>query len=397
MSSVKRRDNKNRVLNRGESQRQDGRYTYKYTDTFGKAKYVYAWKLLPTDKTPAGKREDLSLREKERIIQRDLFDGIDTKGSKMTLCQLYAKKNAQRPNVKKSTQQGRKYLMDVLEQDKLGARSIDSIKPSDAKEWAVRMKAKGLSYKTINNYKRSLKASFYMAIEDDYVRKNPFDFPLSEVIEDDSKPKIALIEEQEASLLDFMKQDKVYSKYYDDVLILLKTGLRISELCGLTRSDLDFKNHTIRINHQLLKDKDGFYIAEPKTKSGVRNVPMSEETEKAFQRVLKRKQKPKLKEIDGYRNFLFISPNGYPMQEGSYKSALNGVVKKYNKSHKKTPLPKITPHSLRHTFCTQLSQKNMNPKNLQYIMGHASITITLDLYAHASEAGANKEMRSLIA
>ena len=64
------------------------------TDELGKPKYAYAWKLLPTDKTPAGKREDLSLREKERIIQRDLIDGIDTKGSKMTLCQLYAKKNA---------------------------------------------------------------------------------------------------------------------------------------------------------------------------------------------------------------------------------------------------------------------------------------------------------------
>jgi hypothetical protein len=379
MSSAKRRDNKNRILNRGESQRQDGRYTYKYVDAQGETKYVYAWKLLPTDKTPAGKREDLSLREKERIIQRDLFDDIDTKGSKMTLCQLYAKKNAQRPNVKKSTQQGRKYLMEVLKQDKLGARSIDSIKPSDAKEWAVRMKENGFSYKTINNYKRSLKASFHMAIEDD------------------SKPKVALSEEQEARLLDFMEQDRNYQKYHDDVLILLKTGLRISELCGLTRSDIDFKNHAIRINHQLLKDKDGFYIAEPKTKSGFRNVPMSEETEKAFQRVLKRKQKPTLKEIDGYRNFLFLSPNGYPMQEGCYKSVLNGVVKKYNKSHEKTPLPRITPHSLRHTFCTQLAQKNMNPKNLQYIMGHASITITLDLYAHASEAGANREMRSLIA
>ena len=86
-----------------------------------------------------------------------------------------------------------------------------------------------------------------------------------------------------------------------------------------------------------------------------------------------------------------------PMQESNYKSVLNGVVKKYNKSHEKTPLPRITPHSLRHTFCTQLAQKNMNPKNLQYIMGHASITITLDLYAHASEAGANREMRSLVA
>lgn len=136
-----------------------------------KTEYVYAWKLLPTDRTPKGKREDLSLREKERNIQKDLYDGIDTKGSKMTLCQLYAKKNAQRPNVKKNTLNGRKYLMQALEDDLLGSMSIDRIKPSDAKEWAIRMKEKGFSFKTISNYKRSLKASFYMAIQDDCVRK----------------------------------------------------------------------------------------------------------------------------------------------------------------------------------------------------------------------------------
>ena len=164
----------------------------------------------------------------------------------------------------------------------------------------------------------------------------------------------------------------------------------------MTKKDLDFEQHAISITHQLLKDKDGYYINEPKTKSGIRNVPMSDETEKAFQRVLKQKQKAKLKEVDGYRHFLFLSPNGYPMQESSYKFVLRNAVKKYNKEHD-VALPNITPHTLRHTFCTRLAQKNMNPKNLQYIMGHSSITITLDLYAHASETGANKEMRSIIA
>lgn len=72
------------------------------------------------------------------------------------------------------------------------------------------------------------------------------------------------------------------------------------------------------------------------------------------------------------------------------------MIKKYNKTHD-VPLPHITPHTLRHTFCTRLAQKNMSPKNLQYIMGHSNIVITLNLYAHASVIGANKEMRSMIA
>lgn len=394
--SEKRRDNKGRILRTGESQRADGRYMYKYVNRAGETKVVYSWKLVATDRVPKGKRDDLSLREKEREIQRDLEDGIDTKGKKMTLCELYAKKMAQRINVKKNTLAGRKYLMDALKQDKLGSRSIDSIKPSDAKEWAVRMKEKGYGFKTISNYKRSLKASFYMAIEDDYVRKNPFDFQLSEVIDDDSESRQALSEEQEEKLLSFLQYDTVYQKYYDDVLILLKTGLRISELCGLTVQDLDFENHTLNINHQLLRNQEGYYIETPKTKCGIRKVPMSEEAGKAFQRVLKRKKTGKGIVIDGYRNFLFLNQKGMPMTACYYTSTLRNIVKKYNKYHDE-PLPKITPHILRHTFCTRLAQKNMNPKNLQYIMGHSSIMITLNLYAHASQTGANMEMRSLIA
>ena len=394
--SEKRRDNKGRILRTGESQRADGRYMYKYVNRAGETKVVYSWKLVATDRVPKGKRDDLSLREKEREIQRDLEDGIDTKGKKMTLCELYAKKTAQRINVKKNTLAGRKYLMDALKQDKLGSRSIDSIKPSDAKEWAVRMKEKGYGFKTISNYKRSLKASFYMAIEDDYVRKNPFDFQLSEVIDDDSESRQALSEEQEEKLLSFLQYDTVYQKYYDDVLILLKTGLRISELCGLTVQDLDFENHTLNIDHQLLRNQEGYYIETPKTKCGIRGVPMSEEAGKAFRGVLRRKKTGKGIVIDGYRNFLFLNQKGMPMTACYYTSTLRNIVKKYNKYHDE-PLPKITPHILRHTFCTRLAQKNMNPKNLQYIMGHSSIMITLNLYAHASQTGANMEMRSLIA
>lgn len=61
--SEKRRDSKNRLLQSGESQRKDGRYAYKYTDTCGKPQFLYSWKLTPTDKIPAGKRDDISLRE----------------------------------------------------------------------------------------------------------------------------------------------------------------------------------------------------------------------------------------------------------------------------------------------------------------------------------------------
>ena len=110
------------------------------------------------------------------------------------------------------------------------------------------MSEKGYAYKTIDNYKRSLKASFYMAIQDDCIRKNPFEFKLSDVLEDDTEPKVILTPEQEERLLAFMETDKIYNKYYDEVVLLLETGLRISEFCGLT-THIDMQNRILNIDH----------------------------------------------------------------------------------------------------------------------------------------------------
>lgn len=394
--SEKRRDNKGRILRTGESQRKDGRYAYKYTDAYGKPQFVYSWKLVATDKTPAGKRDTPALREKIKEICRDLDDGIDTIGKKMTVCQLYAKQNGLRKNIKHGTKKGRDYLMSLLRDDPIGMRSIDTVKQSDAKEWAIRMSEKGFAYQSISNYKRSLTAAFNTAIEDDCIRKNPFIFALDTVIEDDRKPKEALTPEQVDSLLAFMEQDAVYKKYRDEVIILLGTGLRISEFCGLTTA-LDFKNRSINVDHQLLRDAEiGYYIETPKTKNGIRQIPMSEEVFQALKRVMKNRNRTAAFSVDGYKNFLFLKKDGTPKVAANYCSMLTGLVKKYNKQHKEQ-LPHITPHILRHTFCTRLANAGMNPKALQYIMGHANITMTLNYYAHATYDSAKAEMERLAA
>lgn len=396
-TSEKRRDNKNRVLRTGESQRKDGRYVYNYIDTFGNPQSVYSWKLVPTDKIPAGKRKDISLREKEEEIQKDIFDGIDTIGKKMTVCQLYAKQIRHRANVKEGTRQGRGQLMRILKEDELGACPIEKVKLSDAKEWALRMKENGYAYKTINNHKRSLKAAFYTAIQDDCIRKNPFDFQLSTVLEDDTEPKVPLSPTQEASFLSFVQNDKVYQKYYDEIIILLKTGLRISEFCGLTDTDINFDTRLVNVDHQLLKISGSYYVDTPKTKSGVRQVPMCTMVCEAFERVLKKRRQAAPIIVGGYSRFLFLNQKGLPKVAADYQSMFRRLVKKYNKCHAE-PLPKVmTPHTLRHTFCTNLANAGMNPKALQYIMGHSNINMTLNYYAHATPDNAIAEMERLIA
>ena len=395
--SEKRRDSKNRVLRSGESQRKDGRYAYKYTDTFGKPQFVYAWKLVPTDKTPKGKREDKSLREKVKEIQKDLDDGIDPVGKKMTVCQLYEKHIRNHANVRHGTKQGRKQLMRILEEDTIGAYSIENVKMSDAKEWALRMKEKGYSFTTISNYKRSLKAAFYSAIQDDCIRKNPFDFHINTVIEDNTEPKIPLSPLQEESLLSFVKSDKVYYKYYDELIILLGTGLRISEFCGLTDIDIDLENRTINVDHQLqYSGKKSYRIETPKTENGIRKIPMSDRVLGALQRVMQNRKSSDFT-VDGYTGFLFLTRNGTPKVCNGYDIMFSRLVEKYNKNHEETLSAATTPHTLRHTFCTNMANAGMNPKALQYLMGHANITMTLNYYAHATFDSAQAEFFRLAA
>ena len=398
MSREVRRDNRRRILRTGESQNKEGRYVYKYINSLGEQKFIYSWKLVPTDRVPKGKRDDISLREKIAEVQRDLSDGIDTAGKKMTVCQLYEKKNNLRKNIRRNTVKGRQQFMNVLKKDPFGSMSIDSVKQSDAKEWAIRMSENGIAYNSIKNYMRSLRASFYMAIQDDYVRKNPFDFVLSDILDDTRKEKTALSLEQEEALLTFAKSDRTYKKYYDELVILLETGLRISEFCGLDLNvAVDMKNKSILVEHQLLKDTEtGYYIEKPKTKSGIREIPMTDKAYDAFQRLIKSRKKTEPIVIDGYSNFLMLNGKGLPQVASSYNMVLKGLVKKYNKTHD-DELPEISPHSLRHTFCKKMANKGMTPNTLQYIMGHSDISMTLNYYAHGSFGSAKAEMERICA
>lgn len=199
-------------------------------------------------------------------------------------------------------------------------------------------------------------------------------------------------------LVVFANKYQVYQKYYDELIILLGTGLRISELCGLTDTDINFENRIINVDHQLLRSAEtGYYIETPKTKSGIRQIPMSEKVYEAFNRVLKRRRGAKAVTIDGYSNFLFLNRDGYPKTATNYDGMFRGLAKKYNKYHEEA-LPKVmTPHTLRHTFCTNMANAGMNPKALQYIMGHSNITMTLNYYAHATFDSAKAEMLRIAA
>ena len=194
-----RKDDKGRVLNYGESQK-NGRYLYKYKDNTGKTCYIYSNRLKPSDKTPAGCKPDLSLREKIASVQKDLLDGIAA--SDMTVIQLVERYLATKNSVRQSTRQGYKTVTNFLARDPFGQKKIDKIKTSDVKLWFIKLqKEQGKGYSTIHTIRGVLRPAFNLAVEDDLIRKNPFQFPLMDVIINDSIRREALTPEQEREFL----------------------------------------------------------------------------------------------------------------------------------------------------------------------------------------------------
>ena len=390
--SEKRRDNRNRILHNGESQRQDGRYAYKYKDINGETKFVYSWRLDKNDRAPAGKPRDLSLREKERQIQQDLFNQIVPNGGNLTVLELVQKYLSLKVNVRHNTQANYNFVVGILKKEAFGSLRIDKVKLSDAKAWLIKLQKDGRGYSTIHSVRGVVRPAFEMAVQDDLIRKNPFGFELATVVVNDSVTSEAITRAQERAFLKFIQEDNCYRKYYDGIYILFNTGLRISEFCGLTISDIDFQNKRIRVDHQLQRKRDMVYIIEDtKTKSGERYVPMSQQVVECFRRVIANRKPPKQGPIiDGYTGFLFLDKNGMPMVALHWEHYFKHILNKYNSIYK-VQLPKITPHVCRHTFCSNMARSGMSPKTLQYIMGHSDISVTLNTYTHLTFDDAKAE------
>lgn len=393
---VRRKDTKGRVLHDGETQRTDGRYAYQYTDASGRRKVVYSWKLLPSDRTPPGKRKDLSLREKETKINEDLSRGVVPCGGNLTVLEIVEKYVSQKKGVRYNTKENYKVVINFIKKEEFGTKRIDTIKLSDAKAWVIKLQADGRGCSYIHSICGVVRPAFQMAVDDDLILKNPFDFQLATVIVNDRVTREAFTEEQERAFLEFVAQDTVFCKYYDGIYILFKTGLRISEFVGLTLNDIDMSNRKINIDHQLLRKKNMEYVIEKtKTTSGIRQIPMSDDVYECFQRVIaKRKELKKEPMIGGKCGFLFLTRFGVPTVAWHWENYFQRIREKYNSIHK-VQLPVITPHVCRHTFCTNMAKSGMNPKTLQYIMGHSGIGITLNTYAHVKYEDAKKEMKEV--
>jgi len=392
-----RKDSKGRRLATGESQDKDGRYRYKYNDAFGKRKSVYSWRLTESDPYPNGKRKDIPLREKEKEVEKALRNAVATSGGNMTVLELVQKYISQKRGVKHNTQANYNFVINVIKKEDFGAKRIDKIKLSDAKTWLIKLQDDGRGYSSIHSIRGVVRPAFQMAVDDDLINKNPFEFQLATVVVNDSVTREAITRKQQREFLRFIKEDKHFCKYYDGIYILFHTGLRVSEFVGLTINDIEFDKERIKVDHQLQRTRNMKYeILTPKTEKGERYVPMQKDVADCFRRIIQNRKHPKIEPmIDGYSGFLFLDKNDMPMVALHWEKYFQHIREKYNSIYK-VQMPCITPHVCRHTFCSNIAKSGMNPKTLQYIMGHSDIGVTLNTYTHLQFEDALVEMKKVV-
>lgn len=213
----KRRDNKGRILQMGEWQEPNGRYRYIYNDALGKRKIIYSWRLTEADPVPAHKHKDVPLREKEKQVQSLFMQGIS--GSDLTVIELVERYISLKTGVKQSTLANYKTVVNTLNKTEFAFRHVDQVKLSDAKMFLISLQRNGLGYSSIHNIRSVIRPAFQMAVDDDMILKNPFDFEMGSVLINDSNKREALSPQDQKRFLEFVKNDKHYSRYYDAFFI----------------------------------------------------------------------------------------------------------------------------------------------------------------------------------
>ena len=331
-------------------------------------------------------------------------DNIDTYGATITLNQLFDRYLSLRTNIRNSTRQNYIGLWNAnIRHTPLGNKQIGKIVKSDILRLYKSFSDRGLKYSTLRTFDGMLIPSFNLAVADDLIRKNPCIGCAREYKKSDARERVALSRTQEQQFVNYISSNQIYAKHLPMIKVALKTGLRCGELIGLTWSDVDFDKEEISVNHQLVYRKvDGkykMYAEAPKTKSGTRIIPMTKEVRREL---LIQKQRQIMtgttsKEIiDGYRGFCFTTKTCAPIMPSAVNSVLYNAVNSYNKTVKcegEEKLPKISAHILRHTACTRMAESGIDVKVLQYIMGHNSISVTMEVYNHVSVERSREEMK----
>ena len=397
----KRFDKKHRLLKKGEIQRADGYYTYRWTSRNGKRHSVTASTLE-------------ELRESEEQIARDMSEGIRGDAKNVTLDDMFELWKRLKRGLKGNTFQNYCYMYRTFVSPEIGKLRIATLKKSDIKAFYNSLvDGKNLKIATVDNIHTVLHQVLEVAVEDRYMRTNISDNLMKELKQSHNigqERKRALTEPEQELFLDFLKRDNTpYRHWYPVFAVMVNTGMRVGEITGLRWEDVDFEENVIEVSHTLVyynHSDEGCYfsIHTPKTEAGKRVIPMLDEVREAFLEEKSYQESNQLKckaSIDGYTDFIFINRFGNVQHQGTLNKALRRIIRDCNDMQLakggKDPLllPRFSCHSLRHTFTTRLVEAEVNLKVIQDALGHKDFSTTMDIYTDVTKELRQREFDSL--
>lgn len=397
----KRRDKKGRLLRDGEYQRSDGMYEYRFQDLYGKRSSVYSWKLVATDTAPAGKRCKAPLRDMESDIQKDIADGINITKASSTLNQCYREWIDSRSGLRQSTRMNYERLYRNHIACAIGIKPVSDIRSSDIKKLYVNMLTEeGLGTGTVGNIHMIVNAVFEQLVQDNVLRTNPAHGVMTRVkrdgIGEPPRKRHSLTEKQQETFIQYVSHTFAYRHWRAFFIFLLGTGCRIGEAIAIRWDDCDFESNLITIDHAAIhlwsrEEGSKILISNPKTEAGIRVIPMLADVRQVLIQERLRQMKEGFHDItiDGYTNFIFASQRGKLLSPNTVDRAIDKIVETYNIDETyaayvdgRDPylLPHFSAHTFRHTFCTRYCENESDLKTIQEIMGHSSITTTMDVY-----------------
>ena len=304
-----RKDNKGRALRKGETQRKNGSYEFKYNTPEGKRQSIYSKDLL-------------KLREREEKIIKDALDGLNVYvAGYATVNYVFDRYLLTKSELRETTMSNYRYMYDRFIRQGFGKRKIAEIKYSDVLIFYQHMLIeKELQINTLETIHTLLNPTFTMAVRDDVIRKNPCSGVMAEVKKKAGKnPGVrhALTIDQQVAFVEFLKNSVVFYHWTSLFIFLLGTGCRIGETIGIRWEDLDFENRLIHINHSVTyysrEYKEhracSFAVSETKTDAGVRSLPMVDAVYEVLQEELQIQQENGFNQtvLDGMTGFVFAA------------------------------------------------------------------------------------------
>ena len=401
-------------LKTGETQRPNGTYAYRWSTPDGKRHSIYA----PTLE---------KLREQEEQIIVDKHDGIRSDVKSITVNEMFDLWCQLKRGIKDSTFKNYIYMYELFVKPSFGKNRLVQVKKSDVRKFYNSLAdGKVLKIATIDNVHNVLHQVFQVAVDDGMIRQNPTDNMLKELklshgFERDKKE--ALTVAQQKLFFDYMLSHPKDTHWYPVFYIMANTGMRVGEVCGLTWQDvnLDKQYLTVRRSMRYNGARHKTEIGATKRKK-VRTVDFCDtlaailkaaKTEQHKNRLqygglyhlnyyteVKEKDRtyyevyslPRTDEIpEGYKEISFVCLR----PDGAYKSPSTVGIMCRTASRKVEGLEGFHFHQLRHTFTSNLLSNGAAPKDVQELLGHADVSTTMNIYAHATREAKRTSARLL--